>query len=148
MKLKLCSIEKIDHIVWPENHEEMSEEFMLKAHATQVSPALKAALLSALVFPGCGHLLLKSYLKAALLAATAIACLYLLLSNIVEVAEGISVKIQTGEIPLEVAPITEAISNQLAGGSTQQINVSTFFLLFCWLVGIVDSYRVGRSLQV
>jgi len=109
------------------------------------SKALRAALLSALVFPGCGHFLLKSYLIGALLAGTAIACLYFLFSNILEIAEGISAKIQTGEIALDVAQITQAITRQLAGSSTEQINASTYILLACWLVSIVDSYRVGRS---
>jgi len=109
--------------------------------------ALKAALLSALVFPGSGHFLLKSNLKGALLAGVASACFYFLLSAAVEIAQEISVKIQAGEIPLEVSRITEAISKQSARSSTQQVNISTFLLISCWLIGIIDSYRVGRSLK-
>lgn len=110
-----------------------------------MNKAVSAAMLSALVFPGCGHLMLKSYIKGVLLAATAIACLYFLLSNIMKIAEGISVKIQMGEIPMEVGQVMEAISSQLAGSSTQQINASTYILLASWIAGIVDSYRIGRS---
>ena len=112
-----------------------------------MSKASKAAWLSALVFPGCGHIYLKRYLKGALLAGTAIVCLYVVASSTMEVAEAVSVKIQRNEIPLDVAAITNAISTQSAGHSTQNINTSTAVFLLCWLIGIVDSYRLGRSLR-
>ena len=106
--------------------------------------ALKAALLSAFVFPGSGHFFLKSYLKGALLAGIASACLFFLLSTTIEIAQEISLRIEAGEIPLEVSRITEAISEQSASSGTLQANISTFLLIICWLVGIIDSYRVGQ----
>ena len=106
--------------------------------------SLKAALLSAFAFPGSGHFFLKKRVHAALLAAVSIACVYALLSTAVEIAQEISLKIQSGEIPLDVIRITEEISKQRASGGTQIANIATYVLVICWLVGIVDSYRLGR----
>ena len=110
-----------------------------------MSKALKAVLLSALVFPGIGHFSLKKRLQGALLSGIAIVCLYFLLTSIVTIAQQISVKIQSGEIPLDVAKISDAVSQALAGNDGQPINISSLLLVICWVVGIVDSFRVGRS---
>lgn len=109
-----------------------------------MSKALKAALLSALVFPGSGHFMLRKHVAGALLAGVSLVCVYLLMSTALEIAREISLKIQTGEIPLDVAMMREAISMQIAEADTGYVNASTYVLATCWLLGIGDSYRVGR----
>lgn len=109
-----------------------------------MSNALKAVLFSALVFPGSGHLYLKKPLQGSLLVVVSIACIAILLSIAVEKAQQISAKILSGEIPLDVARITEEITSHAVAGGTQGADISTYLLLVCWLVGIVDSFRVGR----
>ncbi len=59
---------------------------------------MKAALLSAFVFPGVGHFLLKKYIPGTVLAGTAFAGLYLLIAKTVETALQIAEKIQSGEV--------------------------------------------------
>ena len=76
-----------------------------------------------------------------------IAGLLLLVSTMVNTALNISAKIQTGEIPLEATVITEAILEQLTSSTTQQMNIASWLILVCWLFGIVDSYRIGQSLN-
>jgi len=109
-----------------------------------VTNSLKAVLFSAFVFPGGGHFYLKKHIQGTLLAFISLACLAVLLSTAMEKAQQISDKILAGEIPLDLARITEEVSNQVAAGGTQMADISTYILLICWLVGIVDSYRLGR----
>lgn len=80
-----------------------------------------------------------------LLAGVSVVCIYIFLSTALEIAQELSLKIQTGEIPLDVAVITEAISRQIAAAGTGYVDISTYVLLACWLLGIVDSYRLGRQ---
>ena len=108
-----------------------------------MSQALKAALFSAFVFPGSGHFLLKKPVQGSLLAGVSILCIWALLSTALEKAQEISLKIESGEIPLDITRITDEVSKQVAGGGTQLTDIATYLLLICWLVGIVDSYRVG-----
>ena len=108
-----------------------------------MSKATKAALLSALVFPGTGHFLLKRYITGVVLAATSFAALYLLIAKAVEKALLISEKIQSGEVQLDVAAITELISRQTTGPEAQLLNIATAVFVIAWLIGIIDSYRVG-----
>jgi len=106
---------------------------------------MKAALLSALVFPGLGHFLLKKYVPGAALAGTALAGLFFLIAKTLERALQITEKLQSGEIQLDAATITELVSKQAAGSDAQPMNIAVAVLFISWIVGIVDSYRVGRA---
>lgn len=110
-----------------------------------MSKSLKAALLSALVFPGIGHFSLKKRLQGSLLSGITVVCLYILLMAIVDVAQQLSVKIQNGEVPFEFTRIGELVSQQLAGSDGQLVNISSLLLGICWAVGIIDSFRIGWS---
>ncbi|NNK94696.1 MAG: hypothetical protein HKP41_10130 [Desulfobacterales bacterium] len=112
-----------------------------------MSKAIKAALLSALVFPGTGHFFLKKHIIGTLLAGAASASLYLVLSRMLERALQIGEKIQRGEVQLDVAAIIELVFNQPTGTDVQLLNVAWAVLIISWLISIVDSYRVGRILD-
>lgn len=105
----------------------------------------KAILLSALVFPGCGHFFLKRQIMAWCLVTLSILCLYFLCSNALDVANQISDKILRGEIPLDVGKISDAITAGLTGSVSRQITISTWVLVSCWFIGIVDIYRVANK---
>lgn len=106
---------------------------------------MKVALLSAFVFPGLGHFLLKKYVRGAALAGTAFAGLCFLIAKTVERALQITEKLQSGEIQLDAATITELVSKQAAGSDAQPLNIAVAVLFISWSIGIVDSYRIGRA---
>lgn len=110
-----------------------------------MNKSLKAALLSALVFPGAGHFSLKKPVQGALISGVAMVCLYFILNTAVDIAQQISIKIQSGEVPLDVANISEMVSQDLAGSDGQGINMAALLLVICWVVGIADSVRIGWS---
>jgi len=111
----------------------------------EVNKSAKAALLSAFVFPGAGHFLLKKHIPGAVLAATAFAGLYFFVSKTVETALKITEKIQSGEIQLDATTITELVSEQAMGAEAQLLDISVTVFIISWLIGIVDSYRIGRA---
>lgn len=105
---------------------------------------INAALLSALVFPGAGHLYLKRWVTGALLVGVSLIALYGLVTRIMDVANQIVDQVLRGEIPLDVASLSAAVSQRVAGTDTQALNIATWVIIACWVVGIVDSIRVGR----
>ncbi len=109
-----------------------------------MSKSIKAAMLSALVFPGVGHFYLKKHIPGIVLAGTALASLYFVISRMVEKALGIAEQIQRGEVPLDVAIITELVSRQPTGTDAGLLDFAWTVLVISWLIGIADSYRVGR----
>ena len=104
----------------------------------------KAALLSALVFPGVGNFYLKRYISGAVIAGAAVVALYVLISNAIVRALEIVDKLQRGEIQPDMAVITELVSKQPAGTEALLINIATAVLILSWIIGMVDAYRCGR----
>ena len=109
-----------------------------------MNKAIKAALLSALVFPGSGHLLLKRYFSAVLFAATALTASYLLIAKTLENALQIVAKIQRGEIAPDITAITQSLTQQTTQNDLLLTNITTSILLITWVIAIIDSYRKGR----
>ncbi len=109
-----------------------------------MSTSIKALLLSALVFPGAGHIFLKKYLIAAALAGSALIALYSIVSKAVEMANEIFLKIQGGEVSPDVAAISELVTQQTMSVDGQSMNIAATVLIVAWLIGIVDAYRLGR----
>lgn len=108
--------------------------------------ATKAALLSALLFPGIGHLYLQRYsVGLGLLGVSLAGVVYSLLKS-VEMALQVLAEMQQDALPLDLAAITELVTRQ-TGGEMQLLNIAATVLLVCWLVGGVDSYRLGRLLE-
>ena len=105
---------------------------------------MKAALLSAFVFPGTGHLFLKKLISGTVLACAACACLYVLISESLEKALQITDKILTGEVTPDVVTMTELLSKQSTGNEDLLLNVAWYVLIATWLIGIVSAYLSGR----
>jgi hypothetical protein len=103
----------------------------------------KAALISAFVFPGVGHITLKRYIPGFILIAVSLTALYYLISKATENALRIVENIQSGNVPLDVTTITELVEKQSTGTESQLLNIATVTILLCWVIGIIDSYRVG-----
>ena len=106
----------------------------------------KAVLLSALVFPGAGHVYLKRHLVGVILIVIAVAASYRLMADATHVAFAISDRMLSGDIPLDANSIDHLVTQQ-----TQQVarssSISTWILGLSWLIGMVDSYRVGTALE-
>jgi hypothetical protein len=107
----------------------------------------KAALFAALIFPGSGHLLLKHYPAGLLFAGTSLACLGALIFRAIEIAQVISDKILSGEIPLDIQRLSAEIGAQSAADGSTLASVATWVLVFCWVASAVDAFRIGRRLD-
>jgi len=107
----------------------------------------QAVLLSALVFPGSGHFFLKRYIVGSMLFSVAIAATYFIVSGMINKALELANKIKSGEIQPDISVITELLLRQSIGGEFQLINIAVNSLIIVWLIGIADSYRIGRQLD-
>ncbi len=103
----------------------------------------KAALLSALVYPGAGHFFLKKYFVCVTLVCAFSVPLFLVIRGVVEKTNKVAELIVSGSIPLDLASITEAVSNTVIHADTPESNVRLYVMLLVWFVGVLDAYRVG-----
>jgi len=107
--------------------------------------SLKAALLSALVFPGVGHIFLKLYLRGTFLILAALAAFSVFATSIIHQALSIIDSINRGEIPAQAGAVAELLSNSASGASGLMENSAVIVLGACWLIGVIDSYRLGAT---
>ncbi len=103
----------------------------------------KAALLSGLVFPGIGHMVLKQYLRGSALIISALIASSVIVTVVIQRALTIVDRINSGDIPVETGAIAEMVSNSTNGADSLIENISVIVLGACWLIGIIDSYRLG-----
>lgn len=89
---------------------------------------------------------LKKYVSALFLFIGAATATYVIVSNAVQKALEVVEKIQSGGVPLDVATISELVSQPSPTGEFST-NIALVALLVFWIIGIVDSFRVGRMLE-
>ena len=105
--------------------------------------SLKGALLSGLVFPGYGQFVMKHYIRGIVLMLT---CLTGLVVIGVKVRQQIFIvleKIEYVDGAIDMNEIINAVN--LAGTASGDViyRFASLLLLFCWIIGIIDAYRIG-----
>ena len=102
----------------------------------------KAALISALVFPGAGHLYLKRYALGTILTFVSVITLYVLVSTAIGVALKVIDKLVVSSSPPDLTSVMNLVSQQ-AHGTEHSTSIATTVLFVAWIISIADSYRLG-----
>ena len=110
-----------------------------------MNKGIKAALLSAFVFPGVGHFVVKKYSSALLFIVSAGACVYFLLNQAWENALNLVEKMQSGMLVGNLDQISQMVDQQVSAHDAMMSNVVSGILLLLWIVSIVDGYRIGKK---
>jgi hypothetical protein len=106
----------------------------------------KVTLLSMLVYPGMGHLLLKKYAIALAFISSFSYLLLSFINDVITKSQQVIDSLVQGEIPLELSAITLALEEHGVLGSQQQTMVS-YFLLLIWALAAFDAYRIAKKLN-
>jgi len=88
-------------------------------------------------------MILKQYLRGSILMLSALIALSVIVAKAINQALTIVDKINTGEIPFEAGAITELVSKSSSGAEDSTLNIAALVVVACWLIGIIDSYRLG-----
>lgn len=108
-----------------------------------MNKAIKAALLSALVFPGSGQFYLKRYGRGLLMMMLVVLGLTIIIVRATIVALD-SLKVMQGD---GSAIDVNAISHLAETLSVNIFNDNTTILVFlvaCWIFSVADAYRIGK----
>jgi hypothetical protein len=103
-------------------------------------------LLSLLIFPGVGHILLKKYAVAFGFIASFAYLLLSFIGDIVDKSQKVVDRIIQGTIPLEVNAIKEALLDQGVLFSQQQM-FTGYLLLLVWILATFDVYRIAKKIE-
>jgi len=104
----------------------------------------KVTLLSLLVFPGIGHLVLKKYAIAVAFIASFAYLLLGLVKDMHDKTQQVIQSIVRGEIPFEISAIQHALIDQ---GVLENPNLSNigYMLLLIWALAAFDVYRIANK---
>ena len=110
-----------------------------------MSRSTNAVLLSALVLPGAGQLYLKHFGRGIALAGVSLACLWVLVDRAMQLASTVIEQVASEGSTIDAGQITELLARASNDPGSSLATVATLVLAGCWLVGIVDAYRLGRN---
>ena len=102
---------------------------------------LKAALLSGLVFPGVGQIVLERYGRAAALSLASMGCLFLIVQNVYHVAQAAVDQLVSAGGEVDITAISDAATKASNAVGSPMTTVAAMVLAGCWIIGIVDALR-------
>jgi len=109
-----------------------------------MSRPINAMLLSALVVPGAGQLYLKHYGRGFTFIGVSLACLWILMDRAMQLASTVLDQLTAEGGAIDPAHITELVAQASNAPGSPLATIASLGLAGCWLVGIVDAYRLGR----
>jgi hypothetical protein len=105
--------------------------------------AVRAALLSAFVFPGAGHLYLHRPKRACLFLLPTLVAAVWFASDVMSRATALADQVLAGTVALDPAALAARLEAQ--GGGSYVTTVCTVVLVVCWIGSIVDSFVVAQG---
>lgn len=100
-----------------------------------MKPALKAALISALVFPGLGHIYLKRAARGCLFLLPTLVALTCIVMRVLERTRALLEQVQAGSD-------LELLADQLTAAAP---SVAITVCALCWGGSIIDSFLIQKS---
>jgi len=107
--------------------------------------SLKGALLSGLVFPGLGQIILKHYKRGIVLMLTVLVSLLVIVVKAVQQALTILEKIESEGGVINMSTISNTATQATTSSESLIFNFVLLLIIFCWIIGIVDAYRIGKK---
>ena len=102
------------------------------------SKRTQALLLSALVFPGSGHFLLKRQARGGLFLVPALVALLFVMRQIMARLDQVMAQIDSGALPLDVQLIMEKV-DALSANDGPAMTVAVCVLAACWIGSLIDT---------
>ncbi|MES2369101.1 MAG: DUF6677 family protein [Pseudomonadota bacterium] len=112
-----------------------------------MSRSTTAVLLSALVLPGAGHLYLKHYPRGIALIAISLACLWIFMDRAMQQASIVLDQVASEVGAVDVGQLSNLVTQTSNGPDSLVVTAASLVLAGCWVIGIVDAYRIARNQQ-
>jgi len=109
--------------------------------------AVKGALLSGLVLPGLGQLVLGRYRRGALILVGVLAALAMLVVLAVRDALLLLEKIELEGGAIDANGIAAMAARESTATGSLPYQFLLLFVLLCWIGATVDAWRIGRQLD-
>ncbi len=109
--------------------------------------SIKGALLSGLVIPGLGQIVLKRYKRGAALMIAVTGSLGAVVVKAAQLAIAVLEKISLEGRGIDMEAVLNAASQASAGSDGYIVNFLSAGILVCWLSGTIDAYVIGKKMD-
>jgi hypothetical protein len=103
----------------------------------------KAALISALIFPGLGHLALKRGQRGLLFILPSLAAVGYLVRSVLVLVATLADDVASGKLSPDPVAVLERVN--AAGVDNFATNLASLVCIVCWVGAIIDSLWLGRQ---
>ena len=110
-----------------------------------MTQALKGALLSGLVLPGLGQIMLKHYKRGIALMLIVLTALFVLVAQATHQALTILERIEAEGGIIDLSTISTAATQSSTASDPTVFTIVLFLIISCWIIGIIDAYRLGKK---
>lgn len=107
--------------------------------------AVKGALVSGLVFPGLGQIMLKHYKRGTVLILAVSAGLLVILVKVVGHALTILEKLESEGGSIDLGSISQAATQASTASESLTVKLLMVLIVGCWIIGVVDAFWIGRK---
>ena len=108
-----------------------------------MKPTTKAVLMSALLFPGLGHVALKRARRGCLFAVPCALAVMYVLRQVLQLVLTLSDQVANGTLPLDVQMLSDRVD--AAVNAMPGMNVALVICVVCWAGSIADAIWLGRQ---
>ena len=108
----------------------------------------KAALLSALVFPGAGQISAGHNRRGWIIIAATITVMSLLIRGALQKAQQIIEQMQKSGVVMDMESISKAAAQASGFSDNLFLNILLISLIIIWLFSVLDAYRLAQNKQV
>jgi len=112
-----------------------------------MSNALKGALLSGLVLPGLGQVVLKHYKRGLALMLIVLGSLTVMVIKAAQLALSIFEKMELEGGAIDMQEIAEAATRASVTSDSRLFNFCLLLIVVCWLFSVVDAYVIGKKMD-
>jgi hypothetical protein len=112
-----------------------------------MSSSLKGALLSGLVFPGLGQIVLRRYMRGIVLMFICLASLIVITVTAAQQAIPLIEKLETMGAVIDMKAISSAATQVSTTSDNYLVNIASFLIVVCWVIGILDAYNIGKKID-
>lgn len=106
--------------------------------------AIKAALLSGLLFPGAGQIYLKRTLRGIGYIIATLIPMIIVVADLTRIATRALDNLAVPGSVIDMTTISDAAARATAHASGLRIDLMLMVMVGCWLVSVVDAFRLGK----
>jgi TM2 domain. len=110
-----------------------------------MNPAIKAALFSALLFPGWGQIYLKKYKRGIVIMIPVIAGIVSITWSIIQVAFTVIKAAPLKKGTVDLLAIINLTNSSIKALDSYYFSFIVLLIIFFWVFSIIDAYLLGKK---